>query len=374
MKASATSNIQYWDIEEGLTYSVIRSLLQDRRGHLWIGTRDYGVSRFDGQYFTHFTGQAGVTIAPLDMVEDKKGRIWMGSRGGLTGYDGSSFIQYQESDGLNDNYIRFLTTDSKDNLWIGTQANGLSHFQPNEDVQGGYFTQYTAEVGLSHRRVNTVMEDKEGIIWLGTNNGLNRFDGEKFTHYSSKEGLSNDIVEFILEDKNDHLWIGTRNGLNRFDGHHFYQYTTEQGLTGNYIWTLYEDSEGNLWVGTFDGGGLMRFHPDEKGDLNKFTHYSNANGLSDNYINRILEDNANNIWIASGTDGINRINKSPFTNHYAPFIRSITSDSKGQLWFSSQEEGILRFDGENWSYIGETEGLPGDNLLNMDCSVGGLSI
>ncbi len=360
MKESATSNIQYWDIEEGLTYSIIRSLLQDRRGHLWIGTRDYGVSRFDGQYFTHFTGQSGETIAPLSMVEDIKGRIWMGSRGGLTRYDGTDFIQYKEEDGLNDNYIRWLTTDSNNNLWIGTQRNGLSHFQLNENGQGGYFTQYTTEVGLSHSRVNMVMEDKEGIIWLCTQKGLNRFDGEKFTHYTTEEGLSHNIVEYILEDRKGHLWIGTRNGLNRFDGQHFYQYTIEQGLTSNYIWTLFEDSEGRLWAGTFDGGGLMRFHPDENGQLNQFTHYSTANGLNEDWINRILEDDAHNLWIGLGRNGINRLNESHFTHYPSIFISAIAQNTKGHIWFSSTVDGLLRYDGENWNHIGKEEGLPGN--------------
>jgi len=359
MKERATSNIQYWGIEEGLTYSTIRSLLEDRRGHLWIGTRDYGVSRFDGQYFKHYTQQAGITIAPLDMVEDKKGNIWMGSRGGLTMNNGITFTHFQQKDGLSDTYIRCLLADSKDNIWMGTQANGLSHFQPNEKGLGGSFTQYTTDTGLSHRRVNTVMEDKKGNIWVGTTNGLNRFDGKQFTHYTTKEGLSNNEIFFILEDKNEHLWIGTGNGLNRFDGQSFYQYTTEQGLTGNFIWTLYEDRQGHLWVGTFDGGGLMRFNPDKSGHIKNYKHYSTAMGLSENFINRILEDSANNIWIGTSAYGINRLNESYIT-HYpiGPFINSIAADKKGHLWFGSDEVGIIHFDGANWHYFGVSEGEP----------------
>ena len=60
------------------------------------------------------------------------------------------------------------------------------------------------------------------------------------------------------------IWVATENGLNRFDGNKFTTYTHKIGdkhsLSHNYVSTLFEDSKGHLFIGTY--GGVQLYHPD----------------------------------------------------------------------------------------------------------------
>lgn len=47
--------------------------LQDRRGFMWLGTRD-GLNRYDGY-------ESGPTTAATAIVEDRSGNLWIGTDG-----------------------------------------------------------------------------------------------------------------------------------------------------------------------------------------------------------------------------------------------------------------------------------------------------
>ena len=51
-----------------------------------------------------------------------------------------------------------------------------------------------------------------------------QFDKPDFTCYTYHDGLSNDYVTSLWQDTRGYLWIGTDNGLNRFDGNRFEKY------------------------------------------------------------------------------------------------------------------------------------------------------
>lgn len=53
---------------------------------------------------------------------------------------------------------------------------------------------------------------------------LAQYDKSDFTHYTYHDGLSNDYVTALWQDGRGYLWIGTENGLNRFDGNRFEKY------------------------------------------------------------------------------------------------------------------------------------------------------
>jgi signal transduction histidine kinase/ligand-binding sensor domain-containing protein len=85
--------------------------------------------------------------------------------------------------------------------------------------QSGYrFTPYGVAEGLSQNTVNAVYTDQDGFIWFGTQDGLNRFDGERFEVWpfsSVQKPLADNFVVSIDESDKGFLYIGCRNGLSR---------------------------------------------------------------------------------------------------------------------------------------------------------------
>ncbi len=83
-------HITFLTTDNGLTQSTNFSILEDRKGYIWLSSQD-GIIRYDGKSFFHFSdsfyyedGNAPKQIYGL--VEDAAGDIWMGSRKSLYRY------------------------------------------------------------------------------------------------------------------------------------------------------------------------------------------------------------------------------------------------------------------------------------------------
>ena len=44
-----------YTIKDGLVNNSVMSILEDKQGNLWFGTRGFGLSRFDGKTFITFS-------------------------------------------------------------------------------------------------------------------------------------------------------------------------------------------------------------------------------------------------------------------------------------------------------------------------------
>jgi ligand-binding sensor domain-containing protein len=87
-----------------------------------------------------------------------------------------------------------------------------------------------------------------------------------FSHLSSNNGLSGITINCILKDKYGFLWFGTENGLNKYDGNKFKVFRKKPGdsktIPHSQITCLLEDKAGELWVGTL-GGGLAKYNRED---------------------------------------------------------------------------------------------------------------
>ena len=82
---------RHYQVENGLSDNMATCCVQDRKGYIWIGTRD-GLNRFDGYTFkvfrndpdeTETLGSNWITCLGCDM----NGDLWVGTLSGLYQYD-----------------------------------------------------------------------------------------------------------------------------------------------------------------------------------------------------------------------------------------------------------------------------------------------
>lgn len=358
-KDAAVSDIQYMDVDQGMSSSFIKSVLTDKKGNLWFGTNGGGVSRYDGKTFLHFTEKNGLSHNKvLTIYQDKSGVIWFGTEGGgACGYDGTNFLWITEDQGLGNNTVLSICEDKNGSLWFGTNGGGVACYD------GKTLTNYTEKEGLNNGSVRSIILDSKGNLWFGTSgSGACKFDGKSFTYFGEDEGLNSSIIHAIIEDENGILYFATdEGGVNVYDGKTVKYITAKRGLSSNCIISLKKDKAGNLWIGTYDSG-LCKY------DGKEIVTFSTAHGLTNNYILSMCEDNFGSLWLGTLGGGVCRFNNGSF-NHYTEkeglgsnTVRSITSDKDGNLWFGTFGDGAIFYNGSSFSHYTEAEGLPANRI------------
>ncbi|MEP7256276.1 MAG: two-component regulator propeller domain-containing protein [Ferruginibacter sp.] len=348
---------------QGLSHNSIFCITEDKKGNIWIGTIGGGLNCYDGKRFTNYTTKQGLVGNSVScIIEDKKGRLWIGTEyNGVSCYDGKKFTNYTTVEGLADNGVYCIAEDKKGNLWFGATYGQVSCFD------GERFTNYNFNrgQGMENNVVWSILEDKAGDLWFGTNNyGVNRFDGKKVTNYTSAQGLPSNSIFKISEDKKGNLWIATDSGVSRFDGKQFTNFTTIQGLANNIVWSITEDRNDNLWFGTY-GGGVSCYNG------KAVTNFTISQGLPNNTVLGIGEDRSDNLWLGTYGGGISRYNGKSFTNYTetqglsSNFITSIIKDKKEDLWFGTVGGGVIQYNGKDFVNYTNRQWLPLNNVLSI---------
>lgn len=359
-KDKASYNIQYIDVDQGLSSSYIMCMEEDQRGNLWFGTWQMGVSMYNGRYFTHFSEEDGLSSNYIwSICEDDEGNIWFGTDGsGVCKYDGHAFTQYDDKSGIPDLVIRDIILDPNGDLWMATREAGVTRYD------GEKWYTYGIDQGLPSNEANDLHRTKSGQILIATQGGFCVYDGIGFTRYTAEDGLPTDEIETVFEDSKGNIWLGSYGyGACKFDGNNFYQYTTEQGLTSDYIEQIIEDGYGNLWFATSDGGLTMY-------DRQQFTHITENEGLSNDNIYCIHEDTHGNLWFGSYGAGVNKYSERSFQNFTetsglpVPIIRNIMEDADGNLWFA-HTQGVSKYVDGMFHHYNEESGLASDFVRAM---------
>lgn len=164
----------------------------------------------------------------------------------------------------------------------------------------------------------------------------------------------------MLQDKRGFMWFGTNDGLNRYDGNKFVvfrnQPTNPASLSGNIITSLLEDEKGVMWIATADGGLTKydyRLSPGKQ--FKQYKHSSNdSSSIPVNIINALIQDQYGYLWLATSGNGVLRFNKKTETFEALPTrartALSLCMDHKGLVWAGREGGGFIKINPANFSF------------------------
>lgn len=281
--------------------NITRNIMQDKNGNIWLATWE-GIIRFDGQTFTNFTNKEGLRrFHVFAVLEDSKGNLWFGTIGaGVYRYDGKIFTNFTIKDGLANDRIGCIYEDKKGVIWIGTEG-GISCFD------GKSFRNFTTEDGLCNNDINSIIEDQNGKFWIGARGNACLFDGTSFTEILKIIGQPFVNVRSIVEDKKSNIWLGGNDGFWRFDGMLF------TNLSKDFTGYIYEDKKGNIWtssVSPTSGDKWVLTRYDEK-SLSSEKLTATKILEQEGMFFGIMEDDQSNIWLGT-LGGVSRYDGKEF--------------------------------------------------------------
>ncbi len=177
-----TPQLRLYGVRDGIPVGGTQAIVQDRKGFIWIGTRD-GLLRFDGVRFTVFRHDEAVPTT------------------------------------LGSNDVATILVDRKDRIWSGGEGSGLQLYEPGYGFR--HWRHHADDPSsLSGNDVFSIAQTDDGAIWVAcSNSGLNRLrkDGKGFVHFRHQPGdtasLATDYILSLHAATGNGLWVGTLRGL-----------------------------------------------------------------------------------------------------------------------------------------------------------------
>ena len=232
--------------DQGLASDSMRTVFQDRRGDLWIGT-SIGLARWSEGRVVNFGEAEGLPTRPVSAVgEDQDGIVWAAAGGDLYRIRDGRAVRDAGWPHVQD--IKTIYRDWKNRLWVGTASDGLFL------REGDRWTGLHAQDGLASNQVRGLVLDRSGALWVATlGGGVCRYLDGRFTTFTERDGLANDRVAAVFEDDEGAIWFGTRNGLSRFAAGRFTTYRARDGLPTDYVSSMLDDGAGAFWFSCDNG-------------------------------------------------------------------------------------------------------------------------
>lgn len=246
-----------------LSSNRIMSLHSNSLG-LWIGHQNHGLQKMTGDnHFTTFEATQGMSVWKI--YNAKNGNLWLCTLNGLVLFNEKEGIikRYNEQNrNLFSSGIRTVESGKENELWIGTEAEGLYLLDTESDQ--------ITKIKQIPDRIKSLFYHN-GILWIGTNgNGLKAYNSEtkKIKHFTTEQGLANNVIYGILPDEKSNLWLSSNKGLTMATmiGDSIVSienFTSYDGLQTNEFNTgaYYKDTNGTLYFGGLEG--LNWFHPND---------------------------------------------------------------------------------------------------------------
>lgn len=324
-----------------LTDNAVYTLFLDQEKGVWAGTYFGGLHRISllpSNFTISLPEVEGVDVV-REMVQDSQGRIWVGTEdGGLYEFDEEALrLRPVKVDWGSEpephNVQSLLLVD--DELWLstatsgiymlnlktmrlrqrvtrtnptsqGVQLNPISMCRQNGDIfvstSSGVFQYYPKTndfrllPDLSGMYVHHLLADRDSTVWMCTyNNGLWKMSKKNGKWVPHKTPFEYQCVTTFFQDSRGVYWAGN-------DRHGLMGYDDEMGITlpidlmpltgqdaldptavpkdqGLCVTNIVEDSYHRLWINTFDG--IYTYNP----EYGLVAHFTMDNGLPSPYFN-----------------------------------------------------------------------------------------
>lgn len=271
------------------------------------------------QTFTNYTiDEIGLEFVLADAIVDDENNYWVTSwaaedGSGISSFDGTAWQSYGTDDGASYNRYRGLFQSSNGLLYFGLYitndtAGGFDVFDGNT---WSNFDPFEGDTFNFETDVADFSEAANGDIWMMTNKGIAKYDGTNFETYADDgnvifQGIAITVTSDAL------VWMTTNQGVSSLDGVNFNHYSQEDGLVEGEIFAIEEDVNGNIWFGSFGSNGSISFY-----------------------------------------DGTTFTTITEFTYP----IRKIYVASDETVYFGSSSDGVAIYDGTDWSFLTDEDGL-----------------
>ncbi len=292
-----------------------------------------------------------------DIIQDDIGYLWLGTQGGgLCRFNGDAFKIWNESDGLQSNYIQSLAFVN-DSLFIGTKS-GLSIKTKNR------FT------NLEGPRINRIFRINNKTF-LATNIGIYEYQKKRgLVKINLNPKINTSIINDIVFD-GKLFWVATNKGLWKLKNIRQNSSIIERHSAHDFTAAIYYNNK--IFAAAFNQGVLV---------LN-----TNAKSYGNHWIEKPLRvtnisvHDDNELWFATNNEGITIIDAKKRTKKKkinrkngltVSHIRKSILDRQSNIWIATSGGGFYKYFENNFIHYDQNTGLKGNRVYAVHTAKEGI--
>ena len=353
------------ELKTSLPNNIVRDILRDSHGNLWVNTQS-GISKLnDDNTFTTYTSKiydknSLVNDQTYCLIEDVTGLIWVGTYKGISTFDSNSKFKHYRSDPFDNNSLSSSVVHgiyaNENYLWVGTTSTGVNVINKETNT---FYHMNTENSDLCFDTISDIVGCKN-LIAIGTGDGLSILDRntKEFKNYFIEDNLPSNSIKSLFIDSKNYLWIGTNIGVSimNLETKEIIDISSilqKNSISDLFIRDIYESKDGNYYLACFLDGGLVKINPNTKA-IKVYKNIENdKTTISNNSIRTITEDNLGNIIVGT-SGGLNILDKK--TNTFTSYntndglsnntIYGVLIDLDNNIWISTNS-GLSKFNLEN---------------------------
>lgn len=398
------NKFRYLDEKHGMPSNIVQLVEEDDEGNMWFSTNDGGVCKYDGTSFKKFKEDNGLISNTIVGISRYKGRIYAASPNGINCIDGKSVsVLYRDifskskiislyrdrqeriwvigehelflMNGNNitnisrthqiDFNIKSITQDKKGVIWLGTEGKGLYTLKKGNKEDDFILEKFLNHPELDNFDIKSMLFDSRNHLWVSTYGmGVIRYDFEKVHYFNRSTGFNSNAILSMCEDRFGNVWFGTDGaGLIRYMYSPFVFYNDQEGLNSAFIYSITNDSQDKFWVAAYAKGVFLY----DKGNVKKF---GKEQGLNSTFVRCLMRARNGKIYVGS-IEGVNIIENEKVSKLKLPeeqlVIKCITEDKEGNIWFGSNGRGVWKYNGKDFEWFHEGNGLSFNYVHSLFC-------
>jgi ligand-binding sensor domain-containing protein len=288
-------------------------------------TQEYGYTRYDSK-----EGLPSSTV--YCMTQDAEGFMWFGTEAGLTRFDGTHFRTFTLDDGLPDNEVIQLFTDSRGRIWISPFKKSICYY-----YKGKFHTPENDPLLRRIRIVNYVMrfaENDRGDVLLMEINQLHLVTANNEVHtVNSIHGEPIRNLSTVGRDPAGSFWVIESNKLYEYSNRLF---NLEKTLDYDAPYVAYAAVDEKIMAlrNSFNQNTLQSLSTGKTIRVPTIQQQVNFSIIDENLVS------INSPWGAS----VYNLNNPDSVQHFLPGVRvsGLQKDKEGNLWFTTMGQGVYR--------------------------------
>jgi signal transduction histidine kinase/ligand-binding sensor domain-containing protein len=394
-----------WTVENFPDYSTY-GLFVDSKGNLWVAADSGRLYSYNHGGFDLVADDLYWTVRNHAMYESRDGSIWFGGIFGIITIDGDNHQRFTTADGLPPWGVWSFCEDRAGNFWVGTAAGLYRRKLINGRMK------FEKEASFGDAIVYDICLDAEGNVWFASDPGARRLlESDLVLDFPGEDILSTPGFGPIAQGFDGTLYFGSRNlGLFAMKGAAIRSGSDTKPHTSSTFLSIFPELPQRTWYGMKVVGLLLEDGPNSRefreypvtlstsihciarsdageiilgsdrglkrpggGDSIIAMHHADLDSL---VVFDMVRFGSNPVeyWLATNKgvrvvhlEGhtVRRVRKVAESRLQGTIVYTILADKQQRLWFGTDGEGLLLYDGTSFTQYKRADGLVGDRVYAL---------